>query len=45
MSMKFKFAGAALVAVLGLGAMLGAAAPAAGQMDHMAMMSHAPDPR
>ena len=45
MSMKFKFAGAALVAVLGLGAMLGAAAPAAGQMDHMSMMSHAPDTR
>ncbi|MFY9834575.1 MAG: hypothetical protein WAK66_17925 [Methylocystis sp.] len=39
MSMKFKFAGAALVALLG------AAAPAAGQMDHMAMMSHAPDTR
>ncbi len=39
MSMKFKFAGAAL------GVMLGAAAPAAGQMDHMAMMSHAPDTR
>lgn len=39
MSMKFKFAGAALVALLGV------AAPAAGQMDHMAMMSHAPDTR
>jgi hypothetical protein len=45
MSMKFKFAGAALSVMLGLGVMLGAVAPAAGQMDHMAMMSHAPDTR
>ncbi|HEY8071323.1 MAG TPA: hypothetical protein VIE47_05070 [Methylocystis sp.] len=45
MNMKFKFPGAALGVTLGLGAMLGAAAPAAGQMDHMAMMSHAPDTR
>ena len=45
MSMKFKFAGAAHGVMLGLGVLLGAAAPASGQMDHMAMMSHAPDTR
>jgi hypothetical protein len=39
-SRKFKFAAAAA-----LGVILGAAAPAAGQMDHMAMMSHAADAR
>ena len=41
MSMKFKFAAALGV----MSSALGAAAPAAGQMDHMAMMSHAPDTR
>ena len=45
MNMKFKFTGAALGVMLGLVAVLGAAAPASGQMDHMAMMSHAPDTR
>jgi len=43
--MKFKFAGAALGAMLGVGVVLGGAAPAAGQMDHMSMMSHAPETR
>lgn len=45
MNMKFKFTGAAAGVMLGLVAVLGAAAPASGQMDHMAMMSHAPDTR
>jgi len=45
MNTKFKFAGTALGVMLGLVAVFGGAAPAAGQMDHMTMMSHAPDTR